>query len=98
MAKGMALYIDSLTNNTMAKTMTELAPINVSFMADYPDFFAFTLVMLITGKNIITLFILLYIFLLITSHLVFRNMRMSFMLLMCTFTNLLICKQNYLET
>lgn len=61
-AKGMALYIDSLTNNTMAKTMTELAPINVSFMADYPDFFAFTLVMLITGKNIITLFILLYIF------------------------------------
>ncbi|KOB64449.1 High affinity cationic amino acid transporter, partial [Operophtera brumata] len=48
-AKGMALYIDSLTNNTMAKTMTELAPINISFMADYPDFFAFALVMLITG-------------------------------------------------
>lgn len=51
-AKGMALYIDSLTNNTMAKTMTEIAPINVSFMADYPDFFAFALVMLITGKNL----------------------------------------------
>lgn len=48
-AKGMALYIDSLCNNTMAKAMTEAAPINVSFLADYPDFFAFALVLLITG-------------------------------------------------
>ncbi|XP_059045715.1 cationic amino acid transporter 2 [Achroia grisella] len=48
-AKGMANYIDSLCNNTMAKTMTEIAPINVSFLADYPDFFAFALVLLITG-------------------------------------------------
>ncbi|XP_049694113.2 cationic amino acid transporter 3 isoform X1 [Helicoverpa armigera] len=47
-AKGMALYIDSLCNNSMARAMTEAAPINVSFMADYPDFFAFALVMLIT--------------------------------------------------
>ncbi|KAG6449184.1 hypothetical protein O3G_MSEX005916 [Manduca sexta] len=47
-AKGMALYIDSLFNNTMAKAMTEAAPINVSFLATYPDFFAFGLVMIIT--------------------------------------------------
>ncbi|CAH2096574.1 unnamed protein product [Euphydryas editha] len=47
-AKGMANYIDSLFNNTMAETMTELVPINVSFLATYPDFFAFTLVLLIT--------------------------------------------------
>ncbi|XP_045447898.1 cationic amino acid transporter 3 [Melitaea cinxia] len=47
-AKGMANYIDSLFNSTMAKTMTAVAPINVSFLADYPDFFAFTLVLLIT--------------------------------------------------
>ncbi|KAF9424184.1 hypothetical protein HW555_000577 [Spodoptera exigua] len=47
-AKGMALYIDSLCNNSMARAMTEAAPINISFMADYPDFFAFALVMLIT--------------------------------------------------
>ncbi|XP_026761001.2 high affinity cationic amino acid transporter 1 [Galleria mellonella] len=47
-AKGMANYIDSLCNNTMAKTMTEVAPINISFLADYPDFFAFALVLLIT--------------------------------------------------
>ncbi|CAK1579876.1 unnamed protein product [Parnassius mnemosyne] len=47
-AKGMANYIDSLCNNTMARTMTAIAPINVSFLADYPDLFAFTLVLLIT--------------------------------------------------
>ncbi|XP_050675789.1 cationic amino acid transporter 3 isoform X2 [Leptidea sinapis] len=47
-AKGMANYIDSLLNNTMANTMTQIAPINISFMADYPDFFAFGLVLLIS--------------------------------------------------
>ncbi|XP_011558760.3 cationic amino acid transporter 3 [Plutella xylostella] len=47
-AKGMANYIDSLFNNTMAKTMTEYAPIDVGFLAEYPDFFAFALVFLIT--------------------------------------------------
>ncbi|CAG9562219.1 unnamed protein product [Danaus chrysippus] len=47
-AKGMANYIDSLCNNTMAETMTRIAPINVSFLADYPDIFAFALVLLIT--------------------------------------------------
>lgn len=47
-AKGMSLYIDSLCNNTMARTLTELAPMNLSFLADYPDFFAFGLVAVIT--------------------------------------------------
>ncbi|CAH2981062.1 unnamed protein product [Chilo suppressalis] len=47
-AKGMANYIDSLCNNTMANTMRDIAPINISFLADYPDFFAFALVFLIT--------------------------------------------------
>ncbi|XP_075977975.1 cationic amino acid transporter 3-like [Anticarsia gemmatalis] len=47
-AKGMALYIDSLCNNTMANTMQSIAPMNVSFLADYPDFFAFALVAVIT--------------------------------------------------
>ncbi|XP_023946639.1 cationic amino acid transporter 3 [Bicyclus anynana] len=46
-AKGMANYIDSLCNNTMANTMASIAPIKVPFMADYPDFFAFGLVLLI---------------------------------------------------
>lgn len=49
-AKGMALYIDSLCNNSIARTMIEVAPIKIPFMADYPDFFAFSLVLLITGK------------------------------------------------
>lgn len=47
-AKGMAVYIDTLFNNTMAKTLTAATPINVSFLADYPDFFAFGLVLLVT--------------------------------------------------
>ncbi|KAI5639111.1 amino acid permease domain-containing protein [Phthorimaea operculella] len=47
-AKGMANYIDSLCNNTMGKTMTEIMPIRIPFMAEYPDFLAFGLVMLIT--------------------------------------------------
>ncbi|KPJ06300.1 Low affinity cationic amino acid transporter 2 [Papilio machaon] len=47
-AKGMANYVDSLCNNTLANTMTSIAPINISFLADYPDFFAFALVLLIT--------------------------------------------------
>lgn len=50
-AKGMALYIDSLTNKTMENTMKEVAPISVSFLAEYPDFFAFGLVAVITGKS-----------------------------------------------
>lgn len=48
-AKGMALYIDSLCNNSIARTMIEVAPIKIPFMADYPDFFAFSLVLLITA-------------------------------------------------
>lgn len=47
-AKGMSLYIDSLCNNIMARILTELAPINVSFLGDYPDILAFGLVAGIT--------------------------------------------------
>ncbi|CAF4908035.1 unnamed protein product [Pieris macdunnoughi] len=47
-AKGMSNYIDSICNNTMARTLTAAAPINVSFLAEYPDFFAFGLVLVIT--------------------------------------------------
>lgn len=47
-AKGMANYIDSLTNNSMARAMTEWAPMHVGFMGEYPDFFAFALVLMIT--------------------------------------------------
>ncbi|XP_075977780.1 high affinity cationic amino acid transporter 1-like isoform X2 [Anticarsia gemmatalis] len=47
-AKGLALYIDSLTNYTMATAMRSVAPMNIVFLADYPDFFAFALVAAMT--------------------------------------------------
>jgi hypothetical protein len=49
-AKGMANYIDSLCNNTVAKAVTDIMPISVSFLGTYPDFLAFVLVLLITSK------------------------------------------------
>lgn len=49
----MSNYIDSLFNKTMETTMEEIMPINVGFLGKYPDFFAFALVMLVTGKFII---------------------------------------------
>ncbi|XP_075977770.1 cationic amino acid transporter 3-like [Anticarsia gemmatalis] len=48
-AKGMALYIDSLFNNTMERRMIEIAPIHVSFLDDYPDFLALGLVVVVTA-------------------------------------------------
>ncbi|CAK1551026.1 unnamed protein product [Leptosia nina] len=48
MAKGMSNYIDSLCNNSMSARMLQVAPINVSFLAEYPDFFAFGLVLVMT--------------------------------------------------
>jgi solute carrier family 7 (cationic amino acid transporter), member 3 len=46
-ARGMSGYIDALMDNQMAKTLKEVLPINVSFLADYPDFFSFAIVMLL---------------------------------------------------
>lgn len=62
-AKGMSNYIDSLCNNTMSKTMLEIAPINVPFLAEYPDFFAFLLVLLITGFSLFIIFIVNFAYL-----------------------------------
>lgn len=45
----MSNYIDALTDNSMKKFFVQHMPINVDFMADYPDFFAFVLVMVITS-------------------------------------------------
>lgn len=47
MARGMSGYIDALFNNTMSKALTEAFPINVNFLAEYPDFFSFFIVMLL---------------------------------------------------
>lgn len=49
-AKGMSNYIDALTDNSMKKFFMQHMPINIDFMAEYPDFFAFGLVIVITSK------------------------------------------------
>lgn len=48
MARGMSGYIDTLFNHTMGNTLKEMFPINVGFLADYPDFFSFFMVILLS--------------------------------------------------
>ncbi|KAJ8680210.1 hypothetical protein QAD02_015997 [Eretmocerus hayati] len=48
MARGVSGYIDVLTNNTIEKTFRAAMPINVPFLSQYPDFFALTMVILLT--------------------------------------------------
>uniref|UniRef100_A0A336LKG1 CSON009942 protein n=1 Tax=Culicoides sonorensis TaxID=179676 RepID=A0A336LKG1_CULSO len=47
-ARGMSGYIDALFNNSMSNTLKETMPINVDFLADYPDFFSFFIVILLS--------------------------------------------------
>ncbi|XP_063697274.1 cationic amino acid transporter 3 [Culicoides brevitarsis] len=47
-ARGMSGYIDALINNTMSRSLKESMPINVNFLADYPDFFSFFIVLVIS--------------------------------------------------
>lgn len=44
----MSSYIDTLFNHTMGNTLKETIPINVSFLADYPDFFSFFMIILLS--------------------------------------------------
>ncbi|XP_077291565.1 cationic amino acid transporter slimfast [Arctopsyche grandis] len=48
-AKGMSNYIDALTGNAMKNFFLEHMPMKIGFMAEYPDFFAFFLVLVITA-------------------------------------------------
>lgn len=41
-ARGLSLYLDTLLNDTLKDTFIDIAPIHVSFMSQYFDFFAFT--------------------------------------------------------
>ncbi|XP_025836185.1 cationic amino acid transporter 2 isoform X2 [Agrilus planipennis] len=47
-ARGMSNYIDSLTNYQMKNYFSQVVPINVDFLADYPDILSFVLVVVIT--------------------------------------------------
>ncbi|XP_035733325.1 cationic amino acid transporter 3-like [Vespa mandarinia] len=46
-ARGLSNYIDALIGNVMGKTLQSIMPIEISFLSEYPDFFAFGMVMLL---------------------------------------------------
>ncbi|XP_012214560.1 cationic amino acid transporter 3 isoform X2 [Linepithema humile] len=48
-ARGLSNYIDALIGNTMSNTMRSIMPIDISFLSEYPDFFAFAMVMLLVA-------------------------------------------------
>lgn len=43
----MSGYIDALTGNKMGNFLKEYMPIEIDFLADYPDFFSFVVVLLL---------------------------------------------------
>ncbi|XP_050433621.1 cationic amino acid transporter 3 isoform X2 [Adelges cooleyi] len=47
-AKGLSNYVDALIGYQMKNAMINLFPINISFMAPYPDFLAFSIVLLLS--------------------------------------------------
>ena len=47
MARGLSSYLDVLTGNAMGNALRSFMPINISFLSEYPDFFAFTVVLLL---------------------------------------------------
>ncbi|XP_011168680.1 cationic amino acid transporter 3 isoform X2 [Solenopsis invicta] len=46
-ARGLSNYIDALIGNVMGNALRSLMPIDISFLSEYPDFFAFAMVMLL---------------------------------------------------
>ena len=48
MARGVSSYIDALTNHTIGGALQSAMPINVSFLSQYPDFFAFAMIIVLT--------------------------------------------------
>jgi len=53
--RGISLYLDSLLNDTLKNTFSEVAPMNVSFLGSYFDFLAFGLVVVFGGKGKLSL-------------------------------------------
>lgn len=47
-ARGLSEYVDAMINNTMKDNLHSLMPINVPYLADYPDFFAFGVIILLS--------------------------------------------------
>ncbi|CAL7935615.1 unnamed protein product [Xylocopa violacea] len=46
-ARGLSNYLDALIGNVIRKTLLAAMPIHVSFLSEYPDFFAFSVVLLL---------------------------------------------------
>lgn len=49
MARGLSGYLDELMNNRMSESLRSLMPIDVGFMASYPDFLSFGMVLLVAA-------------------------------------------------
>lgn len=81
-ARGLSVYLDALIDNKMSTFFHELFPMNVSFLAPYPDFFSFTMVLLLATllafgvkestilNNILTLINLATVILVIVSGII----------------------------
>lgn len=48
-ARGLSGYVDSLSGNAMSGFFKSIIHFEVSFLAEYPDFFSFAIVLLITS-------------------------------------------------
>ncbi|XP_031621337.1 cationic amino acid transporter 3 [Contarinia nasturtii] len=46
-ARGLSVYLDALIDNQMSKLFRDLIPMNVGFLASYPDFFSFIVVLML---------------------------------------------------
>ena len=49
-ARAFSVYFDSLIDKRIAKFFNSTMPMNVEALSDYPDFFAFGITVLVTGK------------------------------------------------
>lgn len=50
-SRGLSLYLDTIVNDTLKKTFMEIAPIDSSAFADYFDFLALGLPIVLAGKK-----------------------------------------------
>ena len=51
-ASGLSIYIDTLVNNAIQNYLLQICPIDIAFLARYPDILAFVLVLMLTGKSL----------------------------------------------
>lgn len=49
-AHGMSLYVDTMVNDSLKRQFIDIAPIHISFLAEYFDFFAFGISIILSRK------------------------------------------------